>query len=99
MPAAELAELAVEFFGEDRVQVAERLDDAIDLAVSIADDWDADAVAQGLPGAAAVLVTGSVVTAGDAQLLLAPARAAAADGGGPEPGTPARHSFTLGELS
>jgi folylpolyglutamate synthase/dihydrofolate synthase len=100
MPATELAELAVEFFGEDRVRVAERLDDAIDLAVSIADEWDADAVAQGLPGTAAVLVTGSVVTAGDAQLLLAPARTVAADGGadGGE-GTPARHSFTLGELS
>jgi folylpolyglutamate synthase/dihydropteroate synthase len=75
MPAAELAELAVEFFGEDRVRVAERLDDAIDQAVSIADELDADAVAQGLPGTAAVLVTGSVVTAGDAQLLLAPASA------------------------
>jgi len=75
MPAAELAELAVEFFGEDRVQVAERLDDAIDLAVSIADAFDADAAAQGLPGTSAVLVTGSVVTAGDAQLLLAPSQA------------------------
>ena len=49
----------------------------------------------------AVLVTGSVVTAGDAQLLLAPAQAvgASANPGAPEPGTPARHSFTLGELS
>jgi hypothetical protein len=48
-----------------------------------------------------VLVTGSVVTAGDAQLLLAPAQAigASANPGAPEPGTPARHSFTLGELS
>jgi len=105
MPAAELAELAVEFFGEDRVQIADRLDDAIDLAVSIADEFDADAVARGLPGGAAVLVTGAVVTAGDAQLLVAPAqavRAAAGEGADEaleEPGTPARHSFTLGELS
>ena len=75
MPAAELAELATEIFGEDRVRVAERLDDAIDLAASIADVFDAEAVARGLPGGAAVLVTGSVVTAGDAQLLLAPAQA------------------------
>ncbi|HEX4090922.1 MAG TPA: folylpolyglutamate synthase/dihydrofolate synthase family protein [Trebonia sp.] len=97
MPAQELAEIAIEFFGEDRVQVAERLDDALDLAASIADVFDADAVAQGLAGSAAVLVTGSVVTAGDAQLLLAPGRAAG--GGAPEPGTPARHSYTLGELS
>jgi folylpolyglutamate synthase/dihydrofolate synthase len=104
MPVTELAELAVEFFGEDRVQIADRLDDAIDLAVSIADEFDADAVARGLPGGAAVLVTGAVVTAGDAQLLVAPAQAvrAGADGGDSaqvEPGTPARHSFTLGELS
>ena len=101
MPVAELAELATEIFGEDRVRVAERLDDAIDLAASIADVFDAEAVARGLPGGAAVLVTGSVVTAGDAQLLLAPAQAvgASANPGAPEPGTPARHSFTLGELS
>jgi dihydrofolate synthase/folylpolyglutamate synthase len=96
MPVAELAELATEIFGEDRVRVAERLDDAIDLAASIADVFDAEAVARGLPGGAAVLVTGSVVTAGDAQQLLAPDRAI---GTPAEPGTPARHSFTLGELS
>jgi folylpolyglutamate synthase/dihydropteroate synthase len=102
MPVTELAELAVEFFGEDRVQIADRLDDAIDLAASIADEFDADAVSRGLAGTAAVLVTGAVVTAGDAQLLLAPAqavRAGAGEGAEEEPGTPARHSFTLGELS
>jgi hypothetical protein len=51
-------------------------------------------------------VTGSVVTAGDAQLLLAPDRAMtaanrAADGTQADAGdsTPARHPFTLGELS
>jgi dihydrofolate synthase/folylpolyglutamate synthase len=101
MTAADLAELATEFFGEDRVRVADRLDDAIDLAASIADEFDADAVARGLPGTAAVLVTGSVVTAGDAQLLLAPAQAVRAGGesNGNNAGTPARHSFTLGELS
>jgi folylpolyglutamate synthase/dihydrofolate synthase len=99
MPVDELAELAIEFFGEDRVRVAGRLDDAIDLAASMADAFDADAVARGLPGSAAVLVTGAVVTAGDAQLLLAPARAVGGGEGAPEAGTPARHSFTLGELS
>jgi dihydrofolate synthase/folylpolyglutamate synthase len=101
MGIGELAELAREIFGDDRVQVAERLDDAIDLAVSLADASDADAAADGLPGSSAVLVTGSVVTAGDAQLLLAPASAVgqSANPRAPEPGTPARHSFTLGELS
>jgi dihydrofolate synthase/folylpolyglutamate synthase len=75
MPAGQLAELARDYFGEDRVQMAERLDEAIDLAVSLADAGDADAAAAGLPGSSAVLITGSVVTAGDAQLLLAPASA------------------------
>jgi hypothetical protein len=83
------------------VHVAERLDDALDLAFSLADAADADASDEGLPGSSAVLVTGSVVTAGDAQLLLAPASAVgrSANPRAPEPGTPARHSFTLGELS
>ena len=70
MAADELAELAREIFGDDRVIVEPRLDDAIEAAVALADEAD---VAQA--GAAAVLVTGSVVTAGDAQLLLAPASA------------------------
>jgi folylpolyglutamate synthase/dihydropteroate synthase len=72
MPAAELAELARDYFGEDRVRVVERLPEAIDLAASLADDADESS---GHTGSAAVLVTGSVVTAGDAQLLLAPASA------------------------
>jgi dihydrofolate synthase/folylpolyglutamate synthase len=75
LPAEELAELARDYFGEDRVRVAGRLDEALDLAVSLADDADAEAAEAGRPGSAAVLVTGSVVTAGDAQLLLAPASA------------------------
>jgi len=78
MPADELAELAGEFFGEDRVRVATRLDDAIELAVSLADQADEEAAAAGRPGSSAVLVTGSVVTAGDAQLLLAPQSAVGA---------------------
>jgi dihydrofolate synthase/folylpolyglutamate synthase len=72
MPAAELAELATEIFGEDRVRVTRRLDDALDLAVSLVDAEDDDA---GSIGSTAVLVTGSVVTAGDAQLLLDPRHA------------------------
>jgi dihydrofolate synthase / folylpolyglutamate synthase len=87
------AELAVEVFGEDRVQTAERLDDAIEAAVTLADE----AVAETGPGSGGVLVTGSVITAGDARRLLGPA-------GGelpPEPpaSQPARHSFTAAELS
>jgi dihydrofolate synthase/folylpolyglutamate synthase len=79
MPADELAELARDIFGEDRVHVEQRLDDAIEAAVTLADEADAELAGEsgggGGLGAAAVLVTGSVVTAGDAQLLLAPATA------------------------
>ena len=87
------AELAAEIFGEDRVQVAERLDDAIETAVALADE----AVAETGPGSGGVLITGSVITAGDARRLLGPA-------GGelpPEPpvNQPSRHSFTAAELS
>jgi dihydrofolate synthase/folylpolyglutamate synthase len=78
MSADDLADLAGDVFGEDRVHVEPRLDDAIETAVALADEADADSdSAGGGPGlgATAVLVTGSVVTAGDAQLLLAPASA------------------------
>jgi dihydrofolate synthase/folylpolyglutamate synthase len=87
------AELAVEIFGEDRVQSADRLDDAIETAVALADE----AVAETGPGSGGVLITGSVITAGDARRLLAPA-------GGelpaePPASQPSRHSFTAAELS
>ena len=77
MPVEELAELARDIFGEDRVHVVPRLDNAIEAAVALADEADADLAGGegGGPGGVAVLVTGSVVTAGDAQLLLAPASA------------------------
>ncbi|SFB98961.1 bifunctional tetrahydrofolate synthase/dihydrofolate synthase [Streptomyces aidingensis] len=58
-----LAALAVEVFGEDRVQVEPRLDDALDAAVTLAEEEDAYA-------GAGVLVTGSVITVGEARLLL-----------------------------
>jgi dihydrofolate synthase/folylpolyglutamate synthase len=68
MPAAALGELAVAALGPDRVTVAARLDDAIEIGVALADD--ADAGAEGRPGNAGVLITGSVITAGDARTLL-----------------------------
>ncbi len=80
--AAELAEIAAPVFGPDRVHVAERLDDAIEVAVELADEASAAIGGplagltggdDGSPAAAAgtvVLVTGSVITAGDARLLL-----------------------------
>jgi dihydrofolate synthase / folylpolyglutamate synthase len=59
----ELAALAREVFGEDRVAVEDRLDDAIDTAVSLAEQ-------EAELGGAGVLITGSVVTAGEARRLL-----------------------------
>jgi len=93
METAEVAEIAAEIFGDDRVTSADRLDDAIEAAVTLADE----AVVEGLPGSGGVLVTGSVITAGDARKLLGP------NGGElpPEPpvSQPSRHSFTAAELS
>jgi dihydrofolate synthase / folylpolyglutamate synthase len=93
MDPEQTAELAIEIFGEDRVRSAARLDDAIEAAVALADE----AVAETGPGSGGVLITGSVITAGDARRLLGPA-------GGelpPEPSAnqPSRHSFTAAELS
>jgi dihydrofolate synthase/folylpolyglutamate synthase len=64
-----LAELAGAVFGPERVRVAGRLDDAIEIAVGLADEASA-----GRPGDTGVLVTGSVVTAGDARMLLGASR-------------------------
>jgi dihydrofolate synthase / folylpolyglutamate synthase len=66
-----LAELAGAVFGPDRVRAVPRLDDAIEVGVTLADEADARAVASGgAPGAALVLIAGSVITAGDARKLL-----------------------------
>ena len=77
MAVDDLAELARDIFGEDRVHVVPRLDEAIEAAVALADESDAAlaSAAGGGLGKTAVLVTGSVVTAGDAQRLLAPSSA------------------------
>lgn len=65
LPPDELGDLARDIFGPERVTVADRLDDALDIAISLAEEG-ADLVGSGL----GVLVTGSVVTAGDARILL-----------------------------
>jgi dihydrofolate synthase/folylpolyglutamate synthase len=71
LPVSELADLAREVFDDDRVHEAKRLDDAIDLALGLAEQ----AVPAGTSGGAGVIVTGSVVTAGDARKLLVRRRA------------------------
>ncbi|WP_328970466.1 bifunctional tetrahydrofolate synthase/dihydrofolate synthase [Streptomyces sp. NBC_00239] len=61
--ADELAAVAVEVFGPDRVQVEPRLDDALEAAITLAEE-------EAEYGGAGVLVTGSVITVGEARLLL-----------------------------
>jgi dihydrofolate synthase / folylpolyglutamate synthase len=63
-PAA-LAEVAREIFGEDRVSVIADLAGAIDRAATLAEEGSSGSV-----GTGAVLVTGSVVTVGEARTLL-----------------------------
>jgi dihydrofolate synthase/folylpolyglutamate synthase len=63
MPAQDLAVVAADVFGEDRVHLVPRMDDAIDRAIGLADE-------AGEFAGAGVLITGSVTTAGDARLLL-----------------------------
>ncbi|GAB2953318.1 folylpolyglutamate synthase/dihydrofolate synthase family protein [Micromonospora polyrhachis] len=65
MPAEELAGLAVEVFGPDRVELAPELPDAIEAAVGLA-----ESDVQGELSGVGVLVTGSVVTVADARRLL-----------------------------
>jgi dihydrofolate synthase/folylpolyglutamate synthase len=63
MDADELAAVAVEVFGDDRVVVEPRLDDALEAAITLAEEESEFA-------GAGVLVTGSVITVGEARLLL-----------------------------
>jgi dihydrofolate synthase/folylpolyglutamate synthase len=59
----DLAALAVEIFGSERVEVAASFADAVDAAITLAEQADTYA-------ASGVIVTGSVVTAGQARALL-----------------------------
>ncbi|MDO4910358.1 MAG: folylpolyglutamate synthase/dihydrofolate synthase family protein [Corynebacterium sp.] len=63
LDAHELAELAVEYFGEERVRVEPNLAGAYELAVELAEDGEED------PAGCGVIITGSVVTAGDARAM------------------------------
>ncbi|WP_369130820.1 bifunctional folylpolyglutamate synthase/dihydrofolate synthase [Modestobacter roseus] len=66
MPADELGALAVDVFGADRVSVHPRLTEALESAIELAEAGPDDAL-----GGSGVLVTGSVITAGEARTLLA----------------------------
>jgi dihydrofolate synthase / folylpolyglutamate synthase len=68
MPAAVLGEVAAGLFGSDRVVVLDRLDDALERGIALAEEGIGDDVGFGSGG---VLVTGSVITAGEARTMLA----------------------------
>jgi dihydrofolate synthase/folylpolyglutamate synthase len=63
LPVDALAALAVEVFGEDRVTSCRSLADGLDAGVRLAEEADTYA-------ASGVIVTGSVVTAGQARTML-----------------------------
>jgi dihydrofolate synthase/folylpolyglutamate synthase len=63
LPVDDLAAEAVDVFGSDRVDVQPRLDDALDVAVRLAEE-------EGPLGSSGVIVTGSLVTVGEARRLL-----------------------------
>jgi dihydrofolate synthase/folylpolyglutamate synthase len=65
MPLNELAQIATDIYGEDRVTVAENMPDAIEEAVVLA-EADTDGELSGV----GVLITGSIVTVADARKLL-----------------------------
>ena len=62
LPVDDLAAAAVDVFGEGRVEVVVRLDDAIDTAIGLAEE-------EGEAGGG-VLVTGSLITVAEARTLL-----------------------------
>jgi dihydrofolate synthase/folylpolyglutamate synthase len=65
MPTDQLADLAVEIFGEQRVQVERDMPDAIEAAVGLVEtDLEGELAAVG------ILITGSVFTVADARRLL-----------------------------
>ena len=67
LSAETLGDIAAGIFGPDRVVVERRLDDAIDRAVTLAEEGLGEGIGLGGGG---VLVTGSVITAGEARTLL-----------------------------
>jgi dihydrofolate synthase/folylpolyglutamate synthase len=66
MPAEDLAKIARDVFGEERVIVKPYLPDAIAAAVDLVDSEDELGVGYGH----GVLITGSFVTVGEARTLL-----------------------------
>ncbi len=64
LDVADLAQVAVEVFGEDRVHSEERLDNALSRAADLAEQ-----ATVGSPTGAGVLVTGSITVVAEARVL------------------------------
>ena len=86
LPVADLAEIAAAVLGEDRVVAVERLDEALERAIELAEVGSPAGVGAG------VLVTGSVTVAGEARLLLG------AESGHEDGATRADHAAPRGRL-
>ena len=67
LAAEELAELAYNIFGDERVLVADGIVDAYDRALTLSDEEG-----EGAYAGKGIIITGSVVTAGEARSLLRP---------------------------
>ncbi|WP_232547566.1 bifunctional folylpolyglutamate synthase/dihydrofolate synthase [Propioniciclava soli] len=80
LSADDLAELAAERFGADRVHTRAALPDALELAVSLADEAGAGA---------GVLILGSVIVAGEARAMLVTERPSVDAGDDGDDGDPA----------
>lgn len=63
LPLEDLAEIARDVFDEDRVHVAARLDDAVEMAATLAETHDG-------PLGGGVVITGSIVLVAHARILL-----------------------------
>lgn len=63
LPLGDLAEIARDVFDEDRVHVAARLDDAVEMAATLAETHDG-------PLGGGVVITGSIVLVAHARILL-----------------------------
>lgn len=66
MEAEDLAEIARSIFGDERVHVQQHLPSAYELAVELAEDALAEV---GVQSGSGVIITGSVVTAGEARTM------------------------------
>src|SRR5699024_11980095 len=66
LPHEDLGDLADEVFGEERVHRIDNLPSAVELVVALAEETDSG---DGIVSGSGVVVTGSVVTAGEARTL------------------------------